>query len=125
MSDEISEKITQALDEMEKRDFRNTPEQVDTRTEEGAQRSAELTAAAEKTRKKRRSEAQLISDGIMDIKRRFDAMAQEMVDGSLEAALDRGEVIRADEVERRIAKAKAAARAELIEYLKQQGEDGK
>lgn len=122
MSDEISEKITQALDEMEKRDFRNTPEQVDTRTEEGAQRSAEM---AEKVRKKRRSESQLISDGIMDIKRRFDAMAQEMVDGSLEAALDRGEVIRADEVERRIAKAKAAARAELIEYLKQQGEDGK
>ena len=93
-------------------------ERVDTATEEGQARAAELTAAtSEKARKKRRSEAQLISDGIMDIKRRFDAMAQEMVDGSLEAAIDRGEVVTIAECERREKLAAAEARAAMRKFL--------
>lgn len=78
---------------------------------------------AEKARRKRRNDAQLIGDGIMEIKRRFDALAQEMVDGSLEAALDRGEVVTAHECQRRVNAAKAEVRAELRRLLSEA--DGK
>ena len=90
------------------------PEQIDTRTEEGAQRSAEL---AEKTRKKRRSESQLISDGIMDIHRRFNEFAGECASGSIEAAIERGEIVTIEECQRREKAAATEARAAMRKFL--------
>lgn len=99
------------------------PEMIDSATEEGQARIAELKAAsaAEKTRKKRRSEAELICDGLMEIKARFEAVMQEHVNGSVDGAIERGEVVTAQECKRRVEAAKAEVRAELRKLL----DDGK
>ena len=94
------------------------PERIDTRTEEGAQRSAELKAeTAEKRRKVRRTEAELIADGIKEISKRFEAFAYEQVNSSLESALERGEVVTISECERREKAAAAEARAAMRKFL--------
>lgn len=90
-------------------------------TEPLTETAAAAAESVEKARRRRRGDAQLIVDGLRDISARFEAFAAEQVNASLEAAIERGDVVTAAECERRVRKARNEAKEEIRKLLQMEG----